>query len=174
MVELRTQEQALSYLQQISPGSQFRVYPFENCWVCREILTPEQTAAGMDVGLGALVIDSQTGVVTQHSSLPIDVVAENYIAARQAGRLTGFQIYPHQWKITIQRMHEDPATITYQVTAVSLNDPPEPTQEHPLTINKRTLAFEPRDTQSRVAMSHAEQTSRQQQGTWPEHITTEF
>jgi len=40
----------------------------------------------------------------------------------------------------VERTQENDQTITYQMTAESLTDPPEPAQHHPLTIEKHTLA----------------------------------
>jgi hypothetical protein len=56
------------------------------------------------------------------------------------------QIYPYQWRITIRRIREDSESIVYQMTALSLHNPPQPTQDHPLTINKQTLLNDPPDT----------------------------
>jgi len=50
---------------------------------------------------------------------------------------------------------------------------PEPAQHHPLTIEKHTLATDPTDWLSSVAMSHAEWMSRQNQGVWPEVATSQ-
>jgi hypothetical protein len=59
------------------------------------------------------------------------------------------------------------------MTAESLTDPPEPTHEHPLTIDKQTYRHDPTDWLSSVAASHAEWMSRQNRGVWPEADTTE-
>lgn len=178
MVELGNQEQALAYLAVIFPDSDFRVLPFEMGWVCSPILpqvAQEESPSGRAVGLAKLVIDSQTGVVTEYPSWSTNTVAADYTEAKQTGRPpAGGQIYPYRWRITLRRLREDPETITYQMTAESLIDPPHPTQEHPLTINKQTFLSEPTDTLSSVAMSHAEWMSRQHNGIWPEESTTEF
>ena len=171
MVQLETKEQALAYLAQIFPDRTFRVTPFEMGWVGSPIPTPEESSTGKAIGQAKLVIDSDTGIVTTHSSLPTNVVAQKYTTARQSGQPSGNQIYPHQWRITIRRTREDPETIEYQLTAVSLKDPPDPTQEHPLTINKQTYIHEPRDALSRVAMSRAMWISQQNQGIWPDETT---
>ncbi|PQM45286.1 hypothetical protein C1Y40_04543 [Mycobacterium talmoniae] len=175
MPELDTPEQALAYLAQISPNRRFRVTPFAMGWVCSPILGAEQNTLSKRVGLAKLVIDSTTGVVTQYPSWPASRVAQTYTAARRHGTPpAGRQIYPPRWRITIQRTREDSATIDYEMTAVSLTNPAELNQEHPLTINKRTYRHEPRDPLSNVAMSQAEWSSRQNRGTWPEYATTEF
>lgn len=174
MVQLDTKEQALAYLARVQPGRTYQVWPFEMGWVCQAILTPEEAEAGMGLGLANLVIDAETGIVTVQSSLAPDWIAENYTEAKRNGRTIGNQIYPHQWRITIRRTREDPETITYQMAAVSLTDPPQPTQEHPVTVNKRTFLNEPPDHLSSVAASHAQWVSRQRNGVWPEESTMEF
>lgn len=172
MVELNTREQVLAYLAQMSPSSTFEVFPFEMGWMGLPVLTPEEIAAGKGLGLAKLIIDSETGIVTVHSSLPMGMVANRYAEAKRAGRMIGNQIYPHRWRLRIRRTWEDPETVRYQMTAVSLTDPPETTQENLLTINKRTFIGEPRDQLSTVAISHAGWVSRNNQGTWPEEATT--
>lgn len=175
MVELDTQQQALAYLAQIFPETNFRVVPFEMGWVGSPILPQNETPSGPAVGSTKLVIDSQTGVVTEYPSWSTNMVAEDYREAKRTGRPpAGGQIYPYQWRIAIRRLREDPETITYQMTAVSLKNPPESTREHPLTINKQSLLSEPPDTLSTVASSHAEWMSRQNQGVWPAETSTEF
>jgi hypothetical protein len=172
-MELETQDQALEYLAQIQPSVTFNVYPFESGWICMEDIPPEENL-GRGLGMASLIIDKQTGVVTVQSSLPMDLVAQEYAEAKRTGKpLPGRQIYPYQWRITVRRTREDEATIEYQMTAESLTNPPEPTQQHPLTIEKHTYTHDPTDWLSSVAMSHAEWVSRQNQGVWPEADTTQ-
>lgn len=170
MVQLATEEQAQAYLAQIFPDRTFRVTQFEMGWVVSPIPAEDNTA-GQPIGQAKLVIDSETGIVTTHPSLPTSAVAQTYTTARRSGRPTGNQIYPHQWRITLRRTREDPENIDYQMTAVSLAQPPEPTAEHSLTINKQTYTHEPRDALSRVAMSRALWLSQQNRGAWPEEAT---
>lgn len=173
MVQLETTEEALEYLAQIQPSVTFKVYPFESGWICKEDIPPEENL-GRGLGMASLIIDKQTGVVTVQSSLPMDLVAQEYAEAKRTGKpLPGRQIYPYQWSISLRRIREDEETIDYQMTAESLTDPPEPTQQHPLTIEKRTYVHDPTDWLSSVAMSHAEWLSRQNQGVWPEVDTTQ-
>jgi hypothetical protein len=102
------------------------------------------------------------------------MVVEAFTEFKQTGvNRAGRQIYPHQWSITISRIREDEQTIVYQLTAQSLTDPPEPTQQHPLTIHKHTYTTDPTDWLSTVAMSHAEWVSGLNQGVWPEVDTSE-
>jgi hypothetical protein len=172
VMQLETQEQALEYLAQIQPSVKFNVYPFESGWICMEDIPPEENF-GRGLGMASLIIDKQTGVVTVQSSLPMDLVAREYTEAKRASKpLPGRQIYPYQWEITIRRLQEDTDRIVYQLTAESLTDPPEPTQQHQLTIEKNTYVSDPRDPLSRVAASHARWVSRQNQGAWPETDTT--
>lgn len=173
MVQLETKEQALTYLAQIQPSVTFNVYPFESGWICMEDLPPEENL-GRGLGMASLIIDKQTGVVTVQSSLPIDLVAQEYATAKRTGKpLPGRQIYPLQWTISLQRIREDTETIEYQLTAQSLSDPPEPMRQYPLTIDKHTFQIRPAGPLSRRAMAHAESISRQNNGTWPEEVTTQ-
>jgi hypothetical protein len=173
MAELETREQALAYLAQMSPTETFQVQPFQNGWVATKVLTPEQMTSGQAVGLARLVIDSETGIVYQYPSWSSTMVAEAHTTAKQTGVKRGRQIYPYQWTITVRRIQEDEDRIVYQLTAESLTDPPEPTQQHPLTIEKHTHRYDPRDPLSRVAMSHVRWVSDQNQGVWPEVDTTQ-
>ena len=173
MVELDTAEQARAYLAQIHPNIPYAIHPFENGWVAKEILPPKENLT-RGLGMANLIIDNETGVVTVQSSLATRTVAEQYAEAKRTGKpLPGRQIYPYRWSISLSRIREDEETIVYQMTAESLTDPPEPTQQHPLTIEKRTYKSDPTDSLSAVAMSHAEWVSRQNQGVWPETDTTQ-
>lgn len=173
MVDLDTREQALAYLAQMSPSQTYHVQPFQHGWVATKVLSPEQIAAGQEVGLARLVIDSETAIVYQYPSWSETMVAAAHTTFKETGyNRAANQIYPHQWEITIRRTLEDPARIVYQLTARSLNNPPEPTQEHPVTIAKDTYLSEPRDPLSKVAASHARWVSGQNQGVWPETDTT--
>jgi hypothetical protein len=174
MAELQTREQALAYLAEMSPTETFQVQPFPHGWVCTKILSPQQMNSGAAVGMARLVIDSETGIVYVYPSWSEKMVADAHTTFKQTGfNRAGRQIYPHQWRITIRRIREDQERIEYQMTAESLTDPPEPNQEHPLTIDKHTYLCNPTDSLSSVAMSHAEWMSRQNQGAWPEVDTTE-
>jgi hypothetical protein len=175
MPELETREQALAYLARISPIETFQVHPFKDGWVCTTVLSPEQMRSGEAVGSARLVIDSETGIVYQYPSWSTTMVAEAHTTFKQTGiNRAGRRIYPHQWRITLRRTREDAETIDYQLTAISLTDPPAPTQEHPITINKRTQQTQPTDAMSWAAASHAEWTSRQNQGVWPETDVSDY
>ena len=174
MAELDTVEKATAYLARIEPNRTFRLYPFEMGWVCTPILTPEENAAGMSLGSTKLVIDSETAVVREFPSWPVPRVIQVYTEARRSGQLRGRQIYPYRWRITMRRLREDTETIEYQMVVVSLANPPEPSQEHGLTINKATFLFTPTDTLSATAASKAARSRRENQGIWPEEATTEL
>ncbi len=172
MVQLETKEQVLAYLAEIQPSVLFNVYPFESGWICMEDLPPEENL-GRGLGMASLIVDKQSGIVTVQSSLPMDLVAQEYAEAKRSGRpLPGRQIYPYQWSITLRRIREDDEAIQYQLTAESLTDPPEPTQQYPVTINKRTFQVQPPGQMSNRAMSEAEWASRQNNGIWPEQAAT--
>jgi hypothetical protein len=174
MPELETREQAMAYLAEMSPTETFQVHPFKDGWVATKVLPPEQMRSGEAVGLARLVIDSETGTIYQYPSWSTAMVAEAHSTAKQTGiNRAGRRIYPHQWRIEIQRVREDAQRIVYQLTASSLTNPPEPTRQHPLTIEKETYAHDPTDWISSVAMSHAEWVSRQNRGSWPEATTTQ-
>jgi hypothetical protein len=173
MAELETREQALAYLAQMSPTEKYHVQPFQNGWVCTKVLTPEQMTSGQAVGLARLVIDSETGIVYLYPSWSEMMVTEAHTTFKQTGiNRDGNQIYPYQWRITVRRLREDEQTIVYQLTADSLTDPPEPSQQHPLTIEKHTHTYEPMDRLSTVAMAHARWASGQHQGVWPDTDTS--
>lgn len=173
MPDLQTREQALAYLAEISPTETFNVQPFQRGWVCTKVLSQAQMNSGAAVGLARLVIDSETGSVWVYPSWSEVMVAEAYTEFKETGvNRAGRQIYPYQWEITVRRIQEDQEKIIYQLTATSLTDPPEPTKNHQLTIEKQSHEFDPTDPWSSVAMVHARWLSRQNNGVWPETDTT--
>lgn len=174
MAQLQTTEEALAYLAQISPTENYHVQPFPGGWVATKVMTPEQMNSGAAVGLARLVIDSETGIVYVYPSWSETMVADAHMTFKQTGvNRAGRQIYPYQWTVTVRRLREDDQTIVYQLTAESLTEPPQPTQEHPLTIEKHTHTWDPRDPLSATAAVHARWVSRQNQGVWPETDTTQ-
>lgn len=174
MAELETREQALAYLAAMSPTETFQVQPFRHGWVCTKMSSPQEMDSGAAVGMARLVIDSQTGIVYVYPSWSEKMVADAHTTFKETGvNRAGRQIYPPQWRITIRRIREDQDRIEYQMAAESLTDPPEPTQEHTLTIDKHTNLYSPADSLSSVAVSHADWMSRQNQGAWPEVDTSE-
>ncbi|WP_405168219.1 hypothetical protein OG203_11015 [Nocardia sp. NBC_01499] len=173
--QLHTKEQVEQYLARIFPTTrEFRILKIEHGWVCRKVLTPEETAKGRGLGLGNYVINAQTGVVTAHSSLPPHVIGQMYDEAIRTGQpIQGDQVYPPRWRVNIQRTQEDPQQIEYQIEAQSMTQPPEPSIEHRLLINKQTLSYQPTDTTSANAVAWAEMRSRVD-GTWPDQGTLEY
>ena len=172
MVELETTDQVRAYLAEMSPTETFRLRRFPQGWEATTVLSQEQLEAGAGLGLARLIVDSETGIVYQYPSWSSTMVIEAFTEFKATGvNQTSRQIYPYQWTITIQRTTEDDQTIVYQLTATSLTDPPEPTQQYPLTINKRTYATEPTNSQTSVAMAFAEAESRRNNGAWPETIS---
>ncbi|MET8877009.1 hypothetical protein [Nocardia sp. NPDC004604] len=172
--QFQTEEQVQQYLARIFPSQQFEaMIPFEHGWVCRPKLTPEEIARGQDLGLGSYVVNRQTGVVTVHTSLHPFTIGEMYDEAIRTGQpVQGLQIYPPQLRTSIQRTHEDSQTIQYHVRTESLTQPPEPTTEFQLTINKNTFTFQPTGSTAARAVSWADW-RRNQDGTWPELGTFE-
>ncbi|MCP9273839.1 hypothetical protein [Mycolicibacterium arenosum] len=172
MTQLETTKQAVAYLAEMSPDVTYRVNRFPLGWVCAKVLSREETARDQGLGLAKLVIDSETGIVYVYPSWSEMMVAEAFTEFKETEvDRAGRRIYPHQWNITIQRTAEDDQTIAYQLTAQSLTDPPEPTQQFPLTIDKRTYATDPTNPLTNVALSRAEAESRRNQGVWPETAT---
>jgi len=89
-----TRDEAQELIQRlVGTRNQMALHQFEFGWVAREILSPEERARGMHVGLGCYIID-QTGTVTVHGSLPIPLIMEQYAAARGEGRIVGRQVWP--------------------------------------------------------------------------------
>ncbi|KZM75401.1 hypothetical protein AWN90_18625 [Nocardia terpenica] len=172
--ELETREQVQHYLAQIfGPTVGFQTIRCEHGWVCRQKLTPQQTATGQPIGLGNYVVNTQTGVVTAHASLDPITIGEMYDEAIRTGQpVQGYQIYPVQWRVSIQRTHESAQTIEYHVHAQSLTRPPEPSEDYQLTIDKTTFAYQPTAPLAMSVLSWAEHKSRQD-GTWPTEGTFE-
>lgn len=172
MPELETREQALAYLNRYSPGETYEIQAFESGWVCRHIARKPPTRS-QQVGMSTLILDRETGVLTVHSSLPTDLIAQSYTEAKRSGRPTpGRQIYPHQWRIDLTQTRQDDTTIEYQMTVASLTDPPEPTQQHPLVLEKDSYLYDPRDSTSARAAAHVYWMRDNNQGNWPETATT--
>ena len=174
MAELDTREQAMAYLAEMSPSVKYHVQPFSSGWLCTKVLSREEMERDAGLGTARLVIDSETGIVYVYPSWSELMVVEAFREFKQTGvNRAGRRIYPYQWSITIHRIREDETTIEYQLTAESLNDPPEPGRQHQLTIQKNAYTHDPRDSLSAVAASYAEWQSRSNQGVWPETATTQ-
>ncbi len=172
--QFHTMEQVQQYLARIFPSQQFEaITPIEHGWVCRPKLAPEEIARGQDLGLSTYVVNKQTGVVTTHPSLPPFTIGQMYDEAILTGQPSpGAQIYPPLWRVSIQRTTEDSETIQYHVRIESQAQPPEPTTEFQLVINKNTLAYQPTGSLAANAVSWVDW-CRSQDGTWPEQGTFE-
>lgn len=184
MQELRTKEQVEEYLRQAHIYPQDReiyIYQTEFAWVCWEPMNPsEQDRARRTPGTGGChIVDARTGVVTSYGTArPPIVWGEMYDEAIRTGEpmVGGGQIYPHRWRLNIQWTQEDPTEIEYLVTVESLTEPPEPTTEIQLIMNKETL-------HSRTNVSGIPEAANRAIGwvvanrknkTWPEQLTHEF
>jgi hypothetical protein len=172
MPELHAEEQALAYLAEMSPSETFQTYPFDHGWVCTKVLTPEQIAQGQNLGAARLVIDSDTGIIYGYPSWPIDLIMEHHGEFKKTGvNRVARQIYPHQTRITLQRISEDDQAITYRMTVDWLTEPPKPSQQYDLTLDKRTNMYHPTSTMAAVAASRV-RWIEQRDGTWPKTATT--
>ncbi|MFQ6397084.1 hypothetical protein ACLMAJ_26940 [Nocardia sp. KC 131] len=172
--QFQTKEQVQQYLARIFPSQQFEaITPIEHGWICRPKLTSEEIARGQDLGLSTYIVNKQTGVVTTHPSLPPFTIGQMYDEAIRTGDpVQGGQIYPPLWRVNIRRTREDSQTIQYHVLAQSMAQPPEPTAEYQLTIDKNTFAHQPAASMAMNVVSWTEWRSRQD-GTWPMEGTFE-
>ncbi|SNY81106.1 hypothetical protein SAMN04244553_2686 [Nocardia amikacinitolerans] len=174
----RTKTQVLEYLAVIlGPNREFRILETEHGWVCRPVLNQEEIESGQGLGLGNYVVNKQTGVVTEHRSLPPRLIGQEYEAAIQAGQpIPGIQVYPPTWRVHLERNWETAAEIEYRVQAESLTRPSQPPIDHQLTINKRNHHYytntEAIHVTCREAAGWAQ--ARSQTGAWPETGTFEF
>ncbi|WP_067884444.1 hypothetical protein [Nocardia vaccinii] len=140
-MQLETEEQVLAYLAEVFPmPREVSLYPGEFCWVFQEVLTREETAAGLGFGRENRVVDKRTGVITAHPSLHPITIGERYDEqVRETGAAQGFQVYPPQWAIEVERITQQPDEVRYRVRGRSLLDAPAgPPVEHLLTIDPRT------------------------------------
>ncbi len=174
MAEYRTQEQVEEYLARIfNPDRRFRLYPFEIGWLVQSVLTQQEMDSGMGLGMTNLVIDAENGAVYQYPSWSGMMIADDFREAKQTGRPpTAHQVYPRQWRLTIQQVHEDPETIRYAVQVLSLTDPPQENAEYELTIDKTTYAYQPEEPTAMNVIAWAEMRNSQD-GTWPSEGTWE-
>ena len=93
---VRTPEEAQQYLERVlTTDRRFRIVECRYGWVCRPVLTPEEVSQGRGMGLGSYVVNSGTGVVTAHRSLPPVLIGKEYDEAIRDGReVPGYQVYP--------------------------------------------------------------------------------
>ncbi|MDO3651217.1 hypothetical protein [Nocardia mangyaensis] len=174
---IRTREQASHLLARILGSNQeYSILESEHGWVCRQILSPqEQNERGM--GQGAYVINKATGVITEHSSAALPVIAAEFDRTTAAGRPPqGYQIhppippepaYPRTHRIRLTRTFEDQHRIGYQVDLTFLEHPNDPGISQQVEITKNPVTVTPSDRVSTTATAWAHQQSRAT-GTWPQ------
>lgn len=170
MDRLQNRHQVERYLAEIFPGRQFRIHRARHGWVCRPTLPSEQ-----GIGLGSYVVDSRTGVVTEHPSLPPAVIGQMFDQAIETGQpIRARQIHPTRWQATMRRIREDRNEIEYLVRAESTDDP---TLEHRLTIDKQTLRSRTDAPAIHQVCARAKAWAtahRSPDGAWPEQGTFEL
>ena len=166
-----TREAAIEILTSVMPAHRgYRARTFEHGWVLRAIHTNTEAQQGLTVGSPAYVVDSETGYIYMYPSWAVTMVIKAYLEYKQTGHKTaGRQIYPYQWQISPQKLREDDQTIEYQMTARSLTDPPEPTIEHPITLEKDGYRNRPTDSMSAAEASHVRWIAmNRNKGSWPQ------
>jgi hypothetical protein len=157
----------------LEPDREYRIFPIQHGWVCSPIPTPQETEAGMDLGLTKLVVDSQTGAVIEYPSWSARMVENDYTEAIRTGRSPqGRQIHPKLWQVSLERTREDALEIEYLLNATSRGNPPQNSAEYTLLINKQTLEYRPTETIAALAMSWAHWRN-QMDGAWPNRGTFE-
>lgn len=168
-----TKEQARQLLSRVyGPSREFRIRESRHGWVCQRILPREQVRRS-GVGLGSLVINKHTGVITAHSSLPLQVTGERFDAAIEAGNPPpGSQIYPPQRRIHLTLLSENTETIEYRIDQTSIDDPELPALTQQVWITKDPIRHQPTDLLSAEATSWAHARARHT-GTWPREGTFE-
>lgn len=172
--QLHTMEQVRQYLTHAFPNQRFgAIVPSRHGWICRPELTPEEIARGQDLGLTNYVVNRETGVVTVHPSLHPETIGEMYDRAISTGRpVQGAQIYPALTRTSVQRIHEDSATIGYLVQIEALSGSPEAPTEFRLDIDKDTLNHHPTGPAAALTTSWLDW-RREQTGEWPSQGTFE-
>ncbi|MGI5223181.1 hypothetical protein [Nocardia sp. CA-290969] len=170
-----TREQVETHLAQVlNPDRAFRVHPIQHGWVCSPLPTPQETAAGRDLGMTKLVVDSETGTVLEYPSWSVRMVENDYTEAKRTGRSPqGRQIHPKLWQVSLERIREDALEIEYLLKATSRANPPRDSEEYTLLINKQTLEHRPPGTHSALAMSWVQQRNSMN-GAWPDQATFEY
>lgn len=155
---------------------EFAIYETRYGWVCRLVLTQEEQAADMGMGLGNYVVDRRTGVITAHTSLHPLTIGEQFDEAVSKGLpVQGYQVYPPTWDVQVIRSRETDSEIEYRVHARSLETPPaEPPSEYAVIIDKTANLYRTEPEDGHVACSYAVQWAEsvgRPSGTWPESAT---
>ncbi|MEV4207078.1 hypothetical protein [Nocardia salmonicida] len=171
--QLRTAEQLREYLARVFPAREFSLIQSRHAWICREILTPDETAEGMGLGLASYAVDKATGVVTTQSSLSLETIGEMYDTAIETGTpIPAEQVYPPLNRLTLQQIRQDQETIEYLVTVESIATTPPTTEDLHLTINKASLEATPYTPLAPMVAARAAW-SQQRNGAWPTTETFE-
>ncbi|MFC8527900.1 hypothetical protein [Nocardia sp. NPDC057227] len=168
-----TREQATQLMRQVyGPDRRFSILESRQGWVCQEIL-PGDEVRRSGVGLGSVVINKHTGVITSHSSLPVRMTGEMFDTAIEAGNpAPGFQVYPKQHRIHLTQVSETENTIEYQVRQTDLDNPLNPELTRRVQITKEPIRHQPTDRLAAEATSWAYDQARRT-GTWPQEGTFE-
>lgn len=171
---IRTEEQARQVMAEwFGPDREFIMMETRHGWASQAILTDEENAQGLALGLGNYVLNKQTGVITAHRSLPTMMIGEEFDQAIETGRpVPGYQVYPPRHRISIRQMSEDPSTLQYEMKVTPLDQPGDPTTSQILTITKHPFTFHPTDSLANSTATWAEARSRAT-GSWPTEGTFE-
>lgn len=169
-----TEEQARQVMARwFGPNREFAMVETRHGWASQAILTAEEQAQGLGLGLGNYVLNKQTGVITAHRSLPTVMIGEEFDQAIEAGRpIPGSQVYPPLHRISIRLMVEDPNTVQYEMQVTALDQPDNPPTSQTLTITKNPYTFHPTDSLANSTAAWAEARSRAT-GSWPTEGTFE-
>ncbi|MFF0544771.1 hypothetical protein ACFYTF_18235 [Nocardia thailandica] len=154
----------------------FSILESRHGWICRKMLSPqEQNQWGL--GQGAYVISKATGVITEHSSAALPVIAEEFDRTTEAGlppqgcqihpRVPPEPTYPKTRRIELTRMFEDQSRIGYRVALTFLQYPNEPPISQHIEITKNPVQVTPSDRVAATVTAWAHQRSRAT-GIWPQ------
>ena len=139
MPPVTSTEQARELLRQVATTDPLALTEFPDGWTARRSLLPGDPRA---VGLGAFVVDRQTGTVTVHPSLPIQLVASRYTQQIQAqAHPTGTQIWP--WTTT---------SVTQHVSALLMTASPPPMRTLEIRVDLWTVT--PEVTRTRTPLTY--------------------
>ncbi len=174
---VRTREEAeLVLARALGPDQVFSILESRHGWICRKMLSPqEQNQWGL--GQGAYVISKATGVITEHSSAALPVIAEEFDRTTEAGlppqgcqihpRVPPEPTYPKTRRIELTRMFEDQSRIGYRVALTFLQYPNEPPISQHIEITKNPVQVTPSDRVATTVTAWAHQRSRAT-GIWPQ------
>lgn len=163
-----TEDQARQSLARwFGPNRQFTMMETRHGWVSQATLTDQEHEQGLGLGLVNYVLNKQTGVITEHRSLPPRMIGEEFDQAIETGRpIQGGQVYPPLHRISLRQISEDQSTVQYEMQVTALEQTDAPTTTQTLTITKNPYNFRPTDSLAASAASWAEARSRAT-GAWP-------